>query len=92
MDRRAFISGITIGLLAAPVAGGAQPAAKLWRIGYLDQGSEANNRLYVDGLRQGLRVLGWVEGRSMVIESRSLRARRISFPGSRPSSCAPRRM
>ena len=70
MERRAFIAGITIGLLAAPVAGGAQPGAKLWRIGYLDQGSEANNRRYVDGLRQGLGDLGWVEGRTMVIESR----------------------
>ena len=28
------------------------------------------NRLYVDGLRQGLGDLGWVEGRTIVIESR----------------------
>ena len=77
MDRRAFISGITIGLLAAPVAGGAQPAAKLWRIGSLDQGS---NRLYVDGLRQGLGDLGWVEGRTMVIESRFAEGKTDQLP------------
>jgi putative ABC transport system substrate-binding protein len=77
---RAFISAITIGLLAAPVAGGAQPAAKLWRIGYLDQGSEANNRLYVDGLRQGLGDLGWVEGRTMVIESRFAEGKTDQLP------------
>ena len=80
MDRRAFVSGITFGLLAAPVAGGAQPAAKLWRIGYLDQGSEANNRLYVDGLRQGLGDLGWVEGRTMVIESRFAEGKTDQLP------------
>ena len=80
MDRRVFISGTTIVLLAAPVAGGAQPAAKVWRIGYLDQGSEANNRLYVDGLRQGLGDLGWVEGRTMVIESRFAEGKTDQLP------------
>ena len=36
MDRRTFISGITFGLLAAPLAAGAQqPAGKVWRIGVL---------------------------------------------------------
>mgnify|MGYP003527387795 CR=1 FL=1 len=80
MDRRAFVAGITIGLLDAPVAGGAQPVAKLWRIGYLDQGSEANNRRYVDGLRQGLGDLGWVEGRTMVIEGRFAEGKSDQLP------------
>jgi hypothetical protein len=35
MDRRAFISGITLGLLAAPLAVEAQQAAKIARIGWL---------------------------------------------------------
>ena len=52
MERRTFLALVPAGLLAAPVAGGAQPAAKLWRIGFLDQGSLANNRPYVDGLRR----------------------------------------
>ena len=33
MDRRAFISGIAGGLLAAPLAAEAQPAGKVYRIG-----------------------------------------------------------
>jgi hypothetical protein len=37
MDRRAFISGITLGLLAAPLAA-AQPAGKIARIGLLRTG------------------------------------------------------
>ena len=80
MDRRTFIVTAAGLLLAAPVAGGAQPAAKLWRIGYLDQGSEANNRLYVDGLRQGLGGLGWVEGRTMLIESRFAEGKTDELP------------
>src|SRR4029453_6828124 len=67
-------------LLAAPVAGGAQAAAKLWRIGYLGQGSEANNRLYVDGLRQGLGDLGRVEGRTIVFESRFAEGKTDQLP------------
>jgi putative ABC transport system substrate-binding protein len=69
MDRRAFIGTLAGVLLAAPLTAEAQ-AGRVWRIGYLDQGSEANNRLYVDGLRQGLRDLGWVEGRNIAIEAR----------------------
>jgi hypothetical protein len=35
MDRRAFVSTVALGLLAAPLAAGAQPAGKLPRIGAL---------------------------------------------------------
>ena len=80
MERRTFLALVPAGLLAAPVAGGAQLAAKLWRIGYLDQGSLVNNRLYVDGLRQGLGDLGWVEGRTIVIESRFAEGKTDQLP------------
>jgi len=30
----------------------------------------ARNRLYLDGLRQGLRELGWIEGQNITIEPR----------------------
>ena len=70
VDRRAFIGTVAGGLLAAPLAAEAQRAGKVWRIGYLDQGSAAPGWSYVDGLRQGLRDLGWVEGRSIVIDVR----------------------
>jgi len=57
-------------LLAAPLGAGAQPSAKVWRIGYLDQGSATRSRLQVDGLRRGLHDLGWVEGRNIAFEVR----------------------
>jgi putative ABC transport system substrate-binding protein len=80
MDRRRFLVTSVTGAVAATLAGAAQPAAKLWRIGYLDQGSEAHSRLYVDGLRQGLGDLGWVEGRTMVIESRFAEGKTDQLP------------
>ncbi len=70
MDRRAFISGITGGLLAAPLAAGAQQVGKVYRIGYLSAGSATSNPRVIEAFRQGLRELGWVEGQNIVIEYR----------------------
>jgi putative ABC transport system substrate-binding protein len=56
-------------LTAAYGHGEAQPAAKVWRIGYLDQGSAKNNLPYL-ALRQGLRELGWSEDQSITVDAR----------------------
>jgi putative tryptophan/tyrosine transport system substrate-binding protein len=69
MERRAFISGITFGLLAAPLAAEAQQAAKIARIGLLGNESVGGPHL-LEAFRQGLRDLGYVEGRNVVIEYR----------------------
>jgi ABC-type uncharacterized transport system substrate-binding protein len=67
--RRAFIGTLASGLLAAPLAAGAQQAGKVYRIGFLAF-SPPNPSL--DGaFRQGLRDLGYIEGRNLVIEYRS---------------------
>jgi len=68
MDRRAFITMVGGSMLAAPLVSKAQQAGKVYRIGYLTP-------FPVDGLiarsfRQGLRELGYVEGRDIVIEAR----------------------
>jgi putative ABC transport system substrate-binding protein len=68
IERRAFLAG-TAALLAAPLAAEAQQAAKVARIGYLGSSGAANNRLR-EAFRQGLRDLGYVEGRNVVIEYR----------------------
>ena len=67
MDRRTFI--YSIGLLAAPLAAEAQQAAKIARIGYLAVNLIANRHLQ-EAFLQGLRDLGYVEGRNVVIEYR----------------------
>ena len=68
MERRAFISGITGGLLALPLTAEAQPAGKVPRIGIL--GSTPNPSW--ESFRQTLRELGYVEGRSIILEYRWL--------------------
>jgi len=70
MDRRAFISGLTLGLLAVPLAAAAQPAGQVYRIGFLGAASPSGYAPLVEALRLGLRDLGYVEGKNLAIEYR----------------------
>src|SRR4029453_15837222 len=72
--RRMFVAG-TIALLAGPLAARAQPAGKVYRIGWLHTGQPQvfgppNPRISLGAFRQGLFELGYVEGRTFVIEGR----------------------
>jgi putative tryptophan/tyrosine transport system substrate-binding protein len=69
MNRRSFIAAVTLSLLARPRAGETQERAEAARIGYLAAGrvSPSQGR---DFLLQGLRDLGYVEGRNLLIEYR----------------------
>jgi ABC-type uncharacterized transport system substrate-binding protein len=69
MDRRAFISTLAGSLLATPLAGEAQQPTKIPRIGYLATTLTANPHVH-EAFRQGLRDLGYVEGRNLIIEYR----------------------
>ncbi len=71
MDRRAFISGITLGLLAAPLAVEAQQHDKMVRIGLLDYAasSPASDARW-NAFRERLRELGYAEGQNVVFELR----------------------
>ena len=80
MDRRTFIGGVAGGLLAAPLAAHAQQAGKVYRIGILEPIPAAQNAANLDALRKGLRELGYVEGRNLVIEYRSADGRAERFP------------
>ncbi len=67
---RAVAFALGLALLAAPVAATAQPAGKVQRVGLLGAGSSAGSQANAEGFRQGLRELGWVEGRNIVVEYR----------------------
>ena len=62
LNRRRFLSTVSVSLLAAPRAVEGQQAGKVWRIGVLRIGpaTEASTGT----LRQALRELGYVEGRN----------------------------
>src|SRR5262245_9439964 len=53
----------------------AQQAPKIAKIGYLDPVTPAASAHNVEALRQGLRELGYVEGKTFVLESRYGEAR-----------------
>ena len=69
MKRRTFLALVPGSLLAGALAAEAQPAAKVPRIGYLGV-DRASGHHVREAFLQGLRDLGYVEGRSVVIEYR----------------------
>ena len=71
MDRRAFIGSLAGGLLAAPLAAGAQQAPAVTRLGMLLTGlpSDMLQSRELDALTKKLGELGWVEGRTRGVEA-----------------------
>ena len=70
IDRRAFITSVAAGLLAAPLVAEAQPPSKVPRIGFLATNSPGEYPDLLEAFRQGLRDLGYVEGQNIAIEYR----------------------
>jgi len=77
MDRRAFLAGAAA-LLTAPLAVGAQPAGKVWRVGSLSTGVSTGSSLR-RLLSEGLQALGYVEG-SFILELRYAEGRVDRLP------------
>src|SRR5215468_3551254 len=73
MNRRAFLTGLTGGLLAAPFGAEAQQPTKVYRIGFLLPNlppPPGTPRLAPPDVDAGLRDLGYVPGQSVVYEVR----------------------
>jgi ABC-type uncharacterized transport system substrate-binding protein len=73
VERRTFLlATVTGSLLAAPLAAGAQQAAKVYRIGLLGGSppTSPGGRRAWEGFFQGMRELGYVEGQNILIEGR----------------------
>jgi putative tryptophan/tyrosine transport system substrate-binding protein len=78
MDRRDTVLAL-LALGAAPLAAEAQHAGKVARIGFLAANLAANTHLH-KAFRQGLRDLGYVEGRNLVIEYRDAEGKLERLP------------
>jgi putative ABC transport system substrate-binding protein len=72
MDRRAFVTLIAGTCLLEPLAVRAQQSGKVFMIGLLVPRTEPvrADQIALESLRTGLRDLGWVEGKNLVIETR----------------------
>jgi putative ABC transport system substrate-binding protein len=77
---RALALALLLASVAAPLAVDAQPPEKLHRVGMLERTSTAINAANLEGLRQGFRELGYVEGKHFAIEYRSADGRDDRFP------------
>lgn len=79
MDRRAFIASVAGGLLPVPLFGAAEQSGKVPVVGILNNSVGPRSRS-VDTTRQGLRELGYVEGRTILFEVRFAGGNPDSFP------------
>ena len=71
MNRRTFLVTVGVNIFAAPLAAEAQQPTNVPRIGYLSGPSLSTLAARIEAFRQGLRELGYVEGKNIVIEWRS---------------------
>ncbi len=68
ISRRRFLTTVSATVLATPLAAEAQQPKKVPRIGLLGGGSASAIAGRIDAFRQGLRDLGYVEGKTIVVE------------------------
>jgi len=82
IERRTFMALVSGGLLAAPLAVEAQPVGKVARVGVLGDTSPPVETSYsgIDAFLQGLRDLGYNEGRQVTIEYRWAEGQRDRLP------------
>ena len=80
MRRREFISLLGGAVVVWPLAARAQKSDRVYRIGVLETAPAASNAANFDALRKGLRELGYVEGKNLVLDYRSVDGRPERFP------------
>jgi putative ABC transport system substrate-binding protein len=78
MDRRTFLAGTGAVLLAAPLVAGAQQAPKVPRVGSLSTGPRTAAAASV--LSESLVALGYVEGKTIIVERRYAEGRVDRLP------------
>jgi putative ABC transport system substrate-binding protein len=79
MRRIGLVGVLTLAILAL-LAAGAQPTGRTVTIGYLGNSSPSHESHLVEALREGLRELGYVEGRNLAIKYAWAEGRPDRFP------------
>ena len=77
---KTFVCLLTTVLLISASLAGAQQPTKIPQIGFLFVSSLPSNSARIEAFRQGLRALGYVEGKNIVIEWRSAEGRPDRVP------------
>ena len=92
ISRRAFVATAIGGLLAPPLAGGAQRAGKAYRVGLIAAASPVSEMSGPEPINpaaraflRGLRDLGYVEGQNIILERRSAEGRPERMATSSPN-------
>src|SRR4030095_15621945 len=80
MSRNFFVWLLTTVLLTTAFSAEAQQPTKIPRIGFLSVTSLSTISARIEALRQGLRELGYVEGKNIVIELRSAEGKLDRLP------------
>ena len=83
MKRRKLLVALGASALAVPFGSFAQQQGKVWRVGFLAARHVdfVDSDYYYGPFRQGLRELGYVEGKNLVIEWRSAESKYERLPG-----------
>jgi putative tryptophan/tyrosine transport system substrate-binding protein len=70
MKRASIVFTLSTMLFALSYSASAQQTGKVFRIGFLDPSNASGSAILLDGFRQELRKLGWIEGENITIEYR----------------------
>src|SRR5450755_2994422 len=78
MNKREFIIAV---VAAGPIPSLAQQQGKVWRIGFLSSVTASSSSRNTDAFLKGMRELGYVEGKNLVIEWRFADGKLERLPG-----------
>jgi putative ABC transport system substrate-binding protein len=81
MRLRSIALVLALGLLAVPLAAGAQPPTRVASIGFLETGPLSTNLHLRKLFREQLREFGYIEGQNIAFEARAADGKNERLPG-----------
>jgi putative tryptophan/tyrosine transport system substrate-binding protein len=79
VKRREFIA-VLGGAAAWPVVARGQQTGKIAKIGFIEAGSQQANQIFLDSFNDGLKTLGWFEGKNISVLDRWVEAHSERLP------------